>query len=45
MKRITAALQRLDVGKYGRCAACGVEIGEKRLDMDPLAALGVACAS
>lgn len=32
---VDAALQRLDAGTYGRCVACGREIGDERLDALP----------
>ena len=37
VKRIDAALQRLDEGAYGRCFECGDEIGETRLHALPFA--------
>lgn len=42
--RIEAALKRLDDGDYGYCLDCGEEIPEKRLEIDPAAALCVSCA-
>ena len=44
LKRIDAALRRLDEGEYGYCAACGDPIAPKRLEIDPLAERCVACA-
>ncbi|MBD1546369.1 TraR/DksA family transcriptional regulator [Roseibium aggregatum] len=42
--RIEAALKRLEEGDYGYCLDCGEEIPEKRLEIDPAAALCVSCA-
>lgn len=44
MRRITAALSRLDEGEYGYCMTCGADIPEKRLEVDPAAAQCVDCA-
>lgn len=35
LKRIDAALRRLDLGKFGLCLYCGDQISVKRLDRDP----------
>lgn len=43
--RIDEALQRLRDGDYGYCVECDEEIAEKRLEVDPAAALCVNCAS
>ncbi len=40
---IRAAMMRLDRGTYGLCTGCGVEIGDRRLDLIPWAALCVRC--
>lgn len=40
---IDAALERLEAGKYGTCANCNREIGEKRLDAVPWARFCVDC--
>jgi len=45
IRRIDLALARLDVDEYGWCEACGEEIGEKRLNIDPAAALCIGCAA
>ena len=37
LKRIEAALDRLDAGNYGYCIATGEEIERKRLELDPTA--------
>lgn len=36
-QEIDAALQRLDDGTYGKCEACGKEIGGDRLELFPFA--------
>lgn len=40
---IDAALRRIDDGAFGRCANCGQEIGEQRLEAYPWAALCIDC--
>lgn len=45
LKRIDAALERIDGGEYGYCVSCGEKIGEKRLELDPSAASCIDCAS
>jgi len=44
LQRIEAALRRIEEGEYGFCAECGGEIAEKRLEIDPMASLCIACA-
>lgn len=44
LRLISAALLRLDEGEYGYCMTCGVDIPEKRLDVDAAAAQCVDCA-
>jgi DnaK suppressor protein len=44
LRRIEAALGRLDDGDYGHCAVCGEPIDERRLALDPAAALCIECA-
>ena len=44
LKRIAAALGRLDAGEYGECLGCGEPIPPARLEVDPAATLCVACA-
>ena len=39
LSEIEAALKRIDNGTYGRCTACGKEIGIERLDAYPWASL------
>jgi len=45
IRRIDLALARLDADEYGWCEACGDEVGEKRLKIDPAAALCIGCAA
>jgi len=35
LRRIEAALQRLEAGEYGYCVTCGEDIEAKRLALDP----------
>ena len=42
--RIDAALTRLDDGSFGDCLACGEEIDEKRLALDPASPTCIVCA-
>ncbi|QTD57726.1 TraR/DksA C4-type zinc finger protein [Parasphingorhabdus cellanae] len=44
LARIDIALKRMDEDEYGWCAECGEPIAYKRLEIDPAAALCVACA-
>lgn len=44
LKRIEAALARLDSGDYGYCRSCDEEIAAKRLELDPSVSLCVHCA-
>ena len=44
LKRIEAALARIEEDEYGWCARCGEEIAEARLDLDPMAAVCAGCA-
>lgn len=45
LRRIAAALQRMEDGGYGECDTCGALIAERRLEVDPAAALCIDCAS
>ena len=45
IRKIDAALQRIDGGDYGLCEACGEMIAVRRLEIDPTALLCVNCAS
>ena len=42
--QIDAALERMDEDEYGYCVACGEEIAEKRLELNPAIARCVDCA-
>ncbi len=44
LKRIEAALLRLEDGEYGYCAQCGEDIPVKRLEVDPATERCVTCA-
>lgn len=44
IKRIEAALRRMDEGSYGDCARCEEPINPRRLDADPATPLCLACA-
>ncbi|MGD2132782.1 MAG: TraR/DksA C4-type zinc finger protein [Maricaulaceae bacterium] len=44
IKRIDAALARLDAGEYGWCVTCGEAISADRLSIDPAAPQCAACA-
>ncbi|MES9904663.1 MAG: TraR/DksA C4-type zinc finger protein [Sedimenticola sp.] len=44
LKRIAAALSRINEGEYGYCLSCGEEIAEKRLEVDPAAPFCIICA-
>lgn len=45
LRRIAAALKRVDDGEYGACLECGEAIKQKRLEFDPTVPLCVDCAS
>ena len=44
LKRIEAALRRLDEGEYGWCVSCGEPIASKRLELDPTTPTCIDCA-
>lgn len=44
IRRIDAALERIESGDYGYCTECDEEIAEKRLTIDPAAARCIDCA-
>ncbi len=44
VRRIDAALTRLDDGEYGFCAGCGAAIALKRLEFDPTTPVCIDCA-
>ena len=45
LRRIAAALQRIESGEYGYCVNCGAEIGEARLDALPYTPFCRNCAT
>jgi DnaK suppressor protein len=45
LRRITAALARMDEGEFGYCIECGEEIAARRLALDPAAPYCIDCAS
>jgi len=45
LRRIAAALVRMEAGEYGYCVECGEEIATRRLELDPAAPLCIDCAS
>ena len=44
LRRIAAALARIDSGDYGLCRSCEEPIPRKRLEFDPTVSLCVQCA-
>lgn len=44
IRRIDAALARLEAGEYGWCVECGEAVSEKRLATDPAAPRCADCA-
>jgi DnaK suppressor protein len=45
IRRIDAALRRIDEGEYGWCAACGEAIAPGRLEVDPAIERCMTCAA
>ncbi len=45
LKRITAALTRIEKGEYGECIDCGEWIARQRIAWDPLVLKCIDCAS
>jgi DnaK suppressor protein len=45
LRRIDAALKRLDDDEYGDCLRCDEPINPKRLEFDPTVTLCIECAS
>jgi len=45
LRKIDAALLRVEEGEFGYCAECGEAIATKRLDIDPTATRCAPCAS
>ncbi len=43
IKKIDEALAKLDIGEYGYCEACGIEIGIRRLEARPTAVQCIDC--
>jgi DnaK suppressor protein len=44
LRRIAAALQRIESGDYGYCLECDELIAEARLSLDPAVTLCIDCA-
>jgi len=44
LRKISAALTRIDNGNYGVCQSCDEPIPKRRLEFDPTASLCVQCA-
>ena len=44
LRKIDAALQRLENDEFGVCLSCREPIAEKRLEIDPTVTLCIACA-
>ena len=44
LKRIEAALHRIDEGEYGYCVSCGEPIEPTRLELDPTVPTCIKCA-
>lgn len=44
LRKISAAMQRLDAGEYGICIECGLPINEGRLKVYPYADECIECA-
>ena len=42
--RLSAALDRMEIGEFGYCQDCGEDIGQARLDLDPTVPSCVSCA-
>ena len=43
IKKIDESIGRIDIGDYGYCEVCGVEIGVERLEARPTAELCIDC--
>ena len=43
IKKIDETIAKIDSGNYGYCDSCGIEIGLKRLEARPTAALCIDC--
>jgi DnaK suppressor protein len=44
VRRIDAALERIERGEFGYCASCGESIAAKRLEFDPTSPRCLGCA-
>ena len=44
IRRIEAALARIEAGDYGYCLSCGEDIEPKRLTLDPATPVCIDCA-
>lgn len=44
IKRIDAALTRLEEGEFGFCVVCGEPIAKRRLELDPAVPTCIGCA-
>jgi len=45
LRKIAAALERIESGDYGVCQSCEEPINRKRLEFDPTVVLCIACAT
>ena len=45
LRKIAAAISRIDNDEYGNCFSCDEPINEKRLDFDPAATRCIECAT
>lgn len=45
LKKIDAALARLDAGEFGYCNECGEQIVARRLEIDPTLVCCIGCAA
>ena len=45
LRKITAALARIDNGEYGLCRSCEEPIHQNRLEIDPTTLLCIQCAN
>ncbi len=45
LKRINAALERMEQDDFGYCVSCDEDIAAKRLELDPAIPTCIACAS
>jgi DnaK suppressor protein len=43
IKKIDEALEAIELGDYGYCESCGIEIGVRRLEARPTATLCIDC--